>query len=188
MDLVLVCDGSGGIVFIEKNVLNNLSKEFATALNVVIDVEGRTELVADYSDANWSDVWQQEFNKLCSLCSDGLAFIGLLEDGDYSVNVDLKNTLNNCVGGIRINESSLVVIEAGELVQKILYPQLQVDFVGQIDLSPGTYNIGCDLKNYKDNKLKFSITQLPTLGTQLAVVDLAKRKSKSMQINGVRLD
>jgi hypothetical protein len=170
----LECDGDGGIVLIEKDKVKTLSKELGATLNVVIDVEGQTELALDYPDENWKDAWAKELDNLEDVCKDGLMFVGLLKDGEYSVDLDVTDKFSDgtLIGVVKVVGSPLLIVEAGELIQSIIYPQLSLDVVSEVNLSEGEYGIAC---NMKEDRLQIAISKVSSLGVVSNVVELSGR-------------
>lgn len=142
----LTCDGDGGITIIDKARLNGIDKEVGALLNVVVDVHGETELSADYPEENWDVVWFREKEKLEAICIKGLMFTGLLEDGEYEINIQInKNDFSgNSVGAIEITGDKILFVETGELIQKILYPKLQLDELFSLKVASGIYAVYCE--------------------------------------------
>lgn len=155
----LECDGSGGIVFVDKDRISTLSKEFGSILNIVVDVDGETGLVFDYPDDDWVDVWSLELDKLNKLCIDGLMFIGLLKDGEYTVALDVTTepAQNTLEGFVTVDGTSLVIVEAGELIQSVIYPELPLEIVAELDLDKGNYSVVCNMVS--DDGIEVLISQ-----------------------------
>lgn len=171
----LECDGSGGLVLIEKNKLDSLSQELGAILNIVVDVEGETELVADYPGEKWRDVWRRETARLKDLCQGGLMFVGLLEEGEYSAELNISDEVSaeDVLGVVNVSESPLLVVEAGELIQKVIYPQLPLDVLSEVELEHGNYGVGCKLSDA--DKIVVTLTSIDSLASGEAVVELSSR-------------
>jgi hypothetical protein len=171
----LECDGYGGIVLIEKDKVKSLSKEIGAVLNVVIDVEGRSDLVSDYPGENWQDVWAKELDNLRSICKDGLMFVGLLKDGEYCVDIDVGEegiSVDALVGSIKVFDSHLLVVEAGELIQSIICPQLPLDVASELSMGEGEYGIAC---NVVGDQVKIVMSKVSSFIVESNVIELSGR-------------
>ena len=171
----LECDGSGGIVLIEKDIVSTLSKELAAILNVVIDVNGQTELVFDYPGQEWRDVWSNELRNLNDSVKSGLMFVGLLDDGEYKVELELVNepSTKECLGLVKVEKSPLLVVEAGELIQKVLYPQLELEIAYEYGLDKGNYRVYCTLQ--EEETIKLELLKDENYEAESNVVELSGR-------------
>jgi hypothetical protein len=100
-------------------------------------------LALDYPDENWKDAWAKELDNLEDVCKDGLMFVGLLKDGEYSVDLDVTDKFSDgtLIGVVKVVGSPLLIVEAGELIQSIIYPQLSLDVVSEVNLSEGNMEL-----------------------------------------------
>ena len=174
IDFKLECDGDGGITLIDSDNLKNLNNEIGTLLTIAIDVMGETELSMDYPNEEWSDVWLREVNNLQRICNNGLMFTGLLEDNEYNVGIDLKSKPISKGGLLEVTGNTIIAVETGELIQKILYPKLSLEILMELEAAPGKYIVQHDISG--DN-LKLNLTSIQDGEISIVnnVVDICKR-------------
>jgi hypothetical protein len=176
IDFELECDGDGGITLIDSDNLKNLNNEIGTLLTIAIDVMGETELSMDYPNEEWSGVWLREVNNLQKICNNGLMFTGLLEDNEYNVGVDfdLKSRPISKGGLLEITGNTIIAVETGELIQKILYPKLSLEILMELEATSGKYKVQHDISS---NNLKLNLTPIQDgeIGIVNNVVDICKR-------------
>lgn len=91
------CDicGCGGLLISSKQWFDNLSENLSYSLEIVLDVDGRSELIFDFPDQPWNDVWKLEANKWLSFTNSGIVALILFGTGTYNISFYLNNDLSN---------------------------------------------------------------------------------------------
>ena len=168
------CCGGGGIAFVERDKVAKISEELGNLLNVVVDVDGETALPYDYPGEEWQDVWERELGMANKLCENGLMFVGLLPEADYHLDLSLGKIEAEEMetGLIEVTGSPILIVEAGELIQKIGNPGIDMEIIGEIAVEPGIYSIQCSQDHLEEDRLIVGISPAAGMTQVENVVEL----------------
>ena len=169
MKLFFDCDMGGGLIIASKQWFDNFSEELAYSLCIILDVDGRTNQIYDYSDKSWNDVWQLEANKWLSLANSGISAPIILREGKYDVtfnpNLDLsnddlsKNYKLLHFSNLKVEESEIYIAEAEDFLVSSFSDILEYeeeDFE-KINIPCGFYELYCISKEDTGSESAFSI-------------------------------
>ncbi len=138
-----ICDNlPDGLVLIDEAFLGELNEDMLYSFEILLDREGRTELTYDFEGEDWGTVWERETVLIKDFCNAGKMFVFLWDKDIENCEIEF---VNNC-GGICISIPSgkLVLVNAGELIQCLMYPDLEMEKVLEVNVEAGNYNVECE--------------------------------------------
>lgn len=138
-----ICDDlPDGLVLMDKVYFDELNEDMLYSFEIMLDREGRTELIYDFPEEDWGTVWERESKRIIEFCNEGKMFV-LLGDKDVE-NCEIEFV--ECCDGTCISMPSgkMVLVNAGELIQCLLYPDLEMEIVLELNVEAGNYNVECE--------------------------------------------
>lgn len=107
-----LCDNMpDGLVLIDESYFDELNEDILYSFEILLDPEGRTELIYDFDGEDWRTVWERESVLIKEFCN------------------------------------------AGELIQCLLYPDLEMEKVLEINVDAENYSVKCEgIKRIKLSK------------------------------------
>jgi hypothetical protein len=133
-------DGSDGLLLIDKANLPKLTGEHLAALDILLDREGETELRFDFPQEAWSDVWNRESASIRDFLNRGNGFIALVQGGDHVCGIRINNDPESeTVCKLHLPTGDLIGVSAGEVIQCLSNPELEMDVPFQENIEPGWY-------------------------------------------------
>lgn len=138
-----ICDGlPDGLVLIDEAYFDEFDEEMLYSLDIMLDTKGRTELIYDFPGEEWRIVWERESLLIKDFCDSGKMFIYLCDKDMENCEIEL---LDSCEGvHINVPSGRLVLVNAGEMIQCLLYPELEMEKLLEINVEPGSYNVECE--------------------------------------------
>lgn len=138
-----ICDNMpDGLVLMDENYFEELDEDLLYSLDILLDREGRTELTYDFEGEDWTTVWERESVLIKDFCNTGKMFV-LLGDKDTE-NCEIE-FVDNCNGvSISVPSGKLVLVNAGELIQCLLYPDLEMEKILELHVEVGNYSVECE--------------------------------------------
>lgn len=143
------CDGMDGLILIDENYLDEIDDVLLNKLDILLDRNGKSELVYDFPNEKWEDVWKRETKEVFDFCNLGKMVIFLHcedEDNCEIIFSDIEHKSKTCID---IKSGKLILVNASELIQCLAYPDLEMETLLEIDnLDAGVYSIQFDGINY----------------------------------------
>lgn len=112
MKFKLKCDDMDGLVFIDKSNLAELNNDMLYALDILLDPFGKTELVFDFPNETWEIVRPRETKRIKEFCEH-----------------------------LHIPTGKLLAVTAGEMIQCLSYPELEMEKIFELEVEDGWYAI-----------------------------------------------
>ena len=135
-----LCDNMpDGLVLIDEDYMSEFDDDMLYSFEVWLDKDGRTELVYDFPEEEWEKVWEKESALIRNFCDEGKMFVVL---GDEDVkNCEFEVVKEAFTSNVRLYMPSgkLLVVNAGELIQCLAYPELEMEKILECDVEAGTY-------------------------------------------------
>ena len=103
---------------LDKKIFNDLNDSFLYAMDIYLDKPGKTELIYDFSGEKWEDVWTRETRIVTEFCRARKMIIF-----QHCENWKTSGTM------IKVESRTLILVEAGELIECMSYPELKMDIV-----------------------------------------------------------
>ena len=146
MDFIVECDGTDGLVLIDEIYLSELNSELLYSMDIFLDVQGKSELKFDFPKENWDIVRERESKPIRNFCEQGKMVIYLLLDGDHKFRLQMGDEDLDNFKWLNISSGKLLVVTAGELIQCVGYPELEMEKLFKLKLEKGEYAISNDTK------------------------------------------
>ena len=137
-----ICDDlPDGLVLMDEVYFDELNEDMLYSFEIMLDREGKTEMIYDFPGEDWVTVWERESKLIKEFCNAGKMFV-LLGDKDIE-NCEIE-FVEYCNGTcISVPSGKMVLVNAGELIQCLLYPDLEMEKVLELNVEAGTYNVEC---------------------------------------------
>lgn len=127
------------LVIIDPERFKEMDEEFLYAFDIFLDKEGESELVCDFPGEDWKEVWDRETAVVQDFIEKSKMIVWRTEEGDYSSNIDKVNDLLEGGDKLVIANNQVMFVSASELIQCLLYPDLDMKVIAEIALEKGTY-------------------------------------------------
>ena len=141
MDFELDCDEQEGLVFIDETNLKELNSDLLYEMDILLDVSGQTELTFDFPDEKWEKVWKRETRAIREFCNSGKMLVWLLNNKNANCKIELTNTEDKLPKRLHLPSGKLLVITAGELIECLSYPELEMETLLESDIDAGWYAV-----------------------------------------------
>jgi hypothetical protein len=138
----LECDGSDGLLLIDKANLNLLSPQHLAAFDILLDRDGKTELRRDFPNEAWDDAWNRESELMFDFLNSGKGFLALVGGGNHKCSVHLDDaSVFDSTTCIHAPSGSLIAVSASEIIQCLAYPDLTMNIPYEKLIHSGWYAI-----------------------------------------------
>ena len=127
------------LVIIDPERFKEMDEEFLYAFDIFLDKEGESELVCDFPGEDWKEVWDRETAVVQDFIEKSKMIVWRTEEGDYSSNIYKVNDLLEGGDKLEITNNQVMFVSASELIQCLLYPDLDMEVIAEIALEKGTY-------------------------------------------------
>lgn len=114
--------GTSTPILIDKSYLDELDDSFLYALDIYLDKLGKSELVYDFPDEQWEDVWIRESKVIIDYCKIRKMIIFQHREGWKA-----SGTM------IEVKSGTLILVEASELIECLSYPDLEMEIIQKWD-------------------------------------------------------
>ncbi|RKM58183.1 hypothetical protein D6853_01195 [Butyrivibrio sp. X503] len=143
------CDGIDGLVLIDEKYLDEIDDNLLAELDIILDRDGKTELIHDFPNEKWKDVRKRETKNIVEFCNSGKMVLFLANKDEYNCKITISDTKSDSYTYIDVESGKLIVINASELVQCLAYPELEMEILLKIDnVDRGIYSVKYDgIKN-----------------------------------------
>lgn len=143
------CDGMDGLILIDENYLDEIDDVLLNKLDILLDRNGKSELVYDFPNEKWEDVWKRETKEVFDFCNLGKMVIFLHCEDEDNCEITFSDIEHESKTCIDIKSGKLILVNASELIQCLAYPDLEMETLLEIDnLDAGVYSIQFDGINY----------------------------------------
>lgn len=141
MKFYVECEECDGLVLIDKSNLNKLDNEILYGMEFLLDVFGKTQLIYDFPDEKWEVVRNRESEIIKNFCNSGEMAIWLLDSISKECEIQFTDKETKTKKWLNISSGNLLAVTASELIQCILYPELEMEKLFEIDIEKGWYAI-----------------------------------------------
>lgn len=140
------------LVIIDPERFQEIDEEFLYAFDIFLDIDGESELVYDFPGEDWNEVWNRETSCVRDFIANNKMIVWKIQKGDYTANLNKVNY--HLVDGAKLEiiNDNAIIVSASELIQGLLYPELNMEIIAEIPLEKGTYFFkkdGDDIKYFK---------------------------------------
>lgn len=135
-----------GLVLIDKQFFSEFSDALLYSFDIYLDVNGETELIYDF-DEEWKIVRERESALIQDFINSGKLVVILSDKKaeNCEILIEEKKVVSNKL--LKVPSGKLIVINASELIQALLYPESEVDEIietGEIidfEVKKGVYSV-----------------------------------------------
>lgn len=137
-----ICDNMpDGLVLMDEEYFDELDEDMLYSFEILLDQQGETELTYDFAGEDWLTVRERESKLINDFCNAGKMFVAL---GDKDIENCQIEFVDHCEGTcISAPSGKLVMVNAGELIQCLLYPDLEMGKVLELNVDVGNYSVEC---------------------------------------------
>lgn len=139
MKFSYIPDGIDGLVLTDREYLKELNRGLLYELDILLDRYGESELACDFPGEKWKDVWKRETRKIVEFCNSGKMIIFLTSERKEDCELVVSTLQSRPASFIDIRSGKMILLNAGELIQCLSYPSLEMETILDISLEPGTY-------------------------------------------------
>ena len=132
-------DGIDGLVLTDRECLKELDRRLLYELDILLDRYGESELACDFPGEKWEDVWKRETREIVEFCNSGKMIIFLTSEGKENCELAVSALQSESKSFINLSSGKMILLNAGELIQCLSYPSLEMETILDISLEPGTY-------------------------------------------------
>lgn len=142
MKYTFECDEMDGLVLIDQYYLDKFNEEILYSFDIFLDRYGKSELVYDFPDEKWDDVHERESKKFLEFCNSGKMVVFLVDKNQYNCDIQFSRECFETNTYLNIKSGKLILVNAGELIQCVAYPDLKMEKILEIDdVEVGTYAV-----------------------------------------------
>ena len=155
------CEDLDGLVIMDKAYIDELDNETLYDFDICLDRKGKSELIYDFPNEKWEDVYSRAFHSIERFCADGKMILFLLHENSYDCNIDIVNESFVTDSFLDIKSGNVLVVSAGELIQCAAYKELDMETILELsNIKKGKYAIK---KNDISNIVLSSVNTTPTV-------------------------
>ncbi len=137
-------DEPDGLVLIDAYYFNEFNSDILYSFDIFLDSKGRTELIYDFPNEKWEVVRARESAILKEFCNSGKMIVFLSNENIENCEIDFKDGKCDADMFLNIPSGKLVLVNAGELIQCMAYPKLEMEKILELDVEKGTYTVTND--------------------------------------------
>ena len=137
-------DEPDGLVLIDAYYFNEFNSDILYSFDIFLDSKGRTELIYDFPNEKWEVVRARESAILKEFCNSGKMIVFLSNENIENCEIDFKDGKCDADMFLNIPSGKLVLVNAGELIQCMAYPKLEMEKILELDVEKGTYAVTND--------------------------------------------
>ena len=121
-----------------------LEKEFGNLDSLDIDVSGKSELVYDFPEEKWEVVRERESKLIKDFCNSGKMIVCLLSNDKKECEFQVVDEILEASKWLYLPTGKLLAVNASELIQCVLYPELEMEKIFELEVERGWYAISME--------------------------------------------
>lgn len=141
MKFELTCEDMDGLVLIDQSYLNELDFDTLYAMEILLDISGRSELIYDFPDEAWPEVRARETKSIREFCNSGKMIIWLLDSVKKECEIAYDDTVPTDSKWLHLPTGKLLAVTASELIQCLSYPELEMEKLCEMTVAEGWYAV-----------------------------------------------
>ena len=145
MEFDLNCSCLDGLVLIDRGFIkelnNELNYDLLCSFEILLDHKGTSELICDFPDEDWGVVWARESAPIQAFCNQGKMIVWLLDGVKTECVFEKDDTITDSDKWLSVPTGSLLAVTAGEFLQCLFYPELEMEELFTITIPAGWYAI-----------------------------------------------
>lgn len=141
MKFHLDCGYMEGFVLMDQSYLKELDSDLLYAMDILLDISGKSELIYDFPGETWRDVRARETQSIREFCNSGKMVIWLPD----TINKDCEFVCDDQVPAaskwLYLPTGNLLAVTASELIQCVPYPGSEMEKIFEMTLAKGWYAV-----------------------------------------------
>lgn len=139
MKFQLNCERMDGFVLLDTSFLKEFDDSMLYAMDILLDVQGTSELIFDFPDEEWSSVRPRETEIIKNFCNSGKMVLWLIDEINVECEFNNTDVLSAPSKWLHLPTGKLLAVTANELIQCLAYPELEMEIIFELDLPKGWY-------------------------------------------------
>lgn len=135
------CDG---LVLIDESFLEEMNDELLYSMEILLDVSGKSELVYDFPEEKWEVVRERESKLIKDFCNSGKMIVCLLSNDKKECEFQVVDEILEASKWLYLPTGKLLAVNASELIQCVLYPELEMEKIFELEVERGWYAISME--------------------------------------------
>lgn len=154
------CEDMDGLVLVDKSVLNELDSDLLYSMEILLDRYGKSELIYDFPNEKWDIVRERETKLIKEFCNSGKMIVWLSDYVETEYNFEKDDKLNSESNCLFVSSGTIIMITASELIQCVLYPELEMEELFELNIENGRYAISSDVNKFTYVKIEEDIGEI----------------------------
>lgn len=159
MKFELECGCMDGLVLIDQSYLHELDYDMLCAMNILLDISGKSELIYDFPDEAWPEVWERETKSIREFCNSGKMIIWLINGVKKKCEIVYDDNVPTSSKWLHLPTGKLLAVSADEFLQCLFYPELKMEKFFEMTVAEGWYAISDE----NMDKIKYCKRQQPNI-------------------------
>ncbi len=134
-------DGLDGLVLIDEYYFNEFNGDILYSFDIFLDSKGITELIYDFPDEKWEVVRARESAAFKVFCNSGKMIVLLANKSIENCEIDFIDGECDADMFLDVPSGKLALVNASELIQRVPYPELEMEKILEINVDKGTYAV-----------------------------------------------
>lgn len=141
MEFIVECEECEGLVLMDKSYLDEMNSELLYAMDILLDFSGKSELAYDFPGEKWKVVRERETESIKNFCNSGKMAIWLLNDIEKRCEFQMVDEVLETSKWLHIPTGKLLAVTAGEFIQCVSYPELEMEKIFELEVEKGWYAV-----------------------------------------------
>ena len=142
-------DDLDALVLFDRATIEELTEEHLYSFDILLDPNGKTELIYDFPEEDWKEVYERETGPVKQFCNDGKMVIWLMGNQAIKCSFQPENDNLKTNSFIYSRTGDLVVAKASEIIQASLYPNLEMEILANYKGACGWYAVSESFANLR---------------------------------------
>ena len=134
-------DGLDGLVLIDEYYFNEINDDILYSFDIFLDSKGITELIYDFPGEKWEVVRARESVAFKEFCNSGKMIVWLANKSIVNCEIDFIDGECDAHMFLNVPSGKLALVNASELIQRVPYPESEMEKILEINVEKGTYAV-----------------------------------------------
>ena len=144
MKFIYKPEGIDGLILINEYHLKDIDEKLLYELDILLDRYGESELIYDFPNEKREDARRRETREIVGFCNSGKMVVLLYCRNEDNCEIHFSDTRNRSKTFVDARSGKLILVNAGELIQCVANPGLEMEPVLTVTLTAGTYSVHLD--------------------------------------------
>ena len=134
-------DGLDGLVLIDEYYFNEINDDILYSFDIFLDSKGITELIYDFPGEKWEVVRARESVAFKEFCNSGKMIVWLANKSIENCGIYFIDGECDAHMFLNVPSGKLALVNASELIQRVPYPESEMEKILEINVEKGTYAV-----------------------------------------------